>query len=121
MGRDDLWHRRSGRSLRAGCLRSEAQTPKFADKPSRPVHEKASSVSFAYLGPRQSRLAEFFQVDVSVTQRGLQGAVAEYVCDQLQTGATPMSIRGPGVPKDMSPTGSNSTSLKTTPNHVAHA
>ncbi|HTR40043.1 MAG TPA: hypothetical protein VMH87_00315 [Pseudomonadales bacterium] len=57
---------------------------------------------------------------MSVTQRGLQGTVAEDVCDQLQTGTTPMGAGGPGVPEDVSPTGTNPTSLKATPNHVAH-
>jgi hypothetical protein len=78
-------------------------------------------VSFSYFGPGQRRLPEFFQIDMRVTQRGLQGTVAENIGDQLQTGTTPMGAGGPCVPEDVSPTGSNPASLKRTPNHGAHA
>jgi hypothetical protein len=66
-------------------------------------------------------LAEFFQIDMRVTQCGLQGTVAKDIGDQLKTGTTPMGVGGPRVPEDVSPTGSNPASLKPTPNHVAHA
>jgi hypothetical protein len=85
------------------------------------VPEKASLVSFSYFGPGQRRLPEFFQIDMSVTQRGLQGTVAEDIGDQLKTGATPMGAGGPCVPEDVSPPGGNPTSLKGMPNQVAHA
>jgi hypothetical protein len=66
-------------------------------------------------------LAEFFEVDMSVTQRGLQGTVAKNIRDQFKTGTAPMGVSSPRVPEDVSSTGGNAASLKGAPNQVSHA
>jgi hypothetical protein len=66
-------------------------------------------------------LAEFFEVDMSVTQRGLQGAVAKNICDQFKTGPAPMGVSSPRVPEDVSSAGGDPALLKGAPNHVSYA
>src|ERR1017187_1291266 len=89
--------------------------------PNRPVRVNAClSFSSFLAGPRQSCLAEFFQVEVSVAGRGVQRSVAQHIGNQLQAGTAAMSPCGPSVAQNMRAGGINPGASESPPNNPPH-
>src|SRR5207249_9895700 len=99
--------RRNEQSSRAGSLRLEVGNRGPADGPDKRVPCSAWSFSSLDPGPRQSDLAEFLQVDVSITRGGSQRSVAQQIGNQLEADPAAMRPSRPGVTQDVGTRGLN--------------